>query len=390
MLANFAKMIGDTGGAAKVFSAFANEMTRRGHEVSMVYSDDREGEFFYPVANTVQTYNLRHCNGTNILFPTWMKVKRELLKLVDTRTGRGVNDEFHEKFLLGNLKAILRETGPDIVVTFHPMASKSFVCDLKVDMPVITMSHGDPEDYFHTYPLAELPAIEHSTANQVLLPSFATPLRRRYPNLRVEVIGNVVPQYETQVDLAAPKERRKILFIGRLVRNHKQPHLLVEAFCKIANEFPAWDVELWGADDRASFTKKMQSEIDHAGLHDRVVFKGTTHDVAAVLRTGDIFAFPSAYEGWGMSLTEAMSMGLPAVGFQSCVAVNEIIKDGITGVLTQDGAAAYADGLKRLMADKELRKRMGDAARESMRPYSAKAIWDRWEALLEECVSRRQ
>lgn len=125
MLANFAKMIGDTGGAAKVFSAFANEMTRRGHEVSMVYSDDREGDFFYPVADAVRTYNLRHCNGRNILFPTRMKDKRELLKIVDTRKGRGVNDEFLEKFLLDNLKAILRETAPDIVVTFHPMASKS-------------------------------------------------------------------------------------------------------------------------------------------------------------------------------------------------------------------------------------------------------------------------
>ena len=389
MLANFAKMIGDTGGAAKVFSAFANEMTRRGHEVSMVYSDDREGDFFYPVADAVRTYNLRHCNGTNILFPTRMKVKRELLKIVDTRRGRGVNDEFLEKFLLDNLKAILRETAPDIVVTFHPMASKSFVCDLKVDIPVITMSHGDPEDYFHTYPVEELPAIEHSTVNQVLLPSFVQPLRQRYPDLRVEVIGNVVPQYEPPADLAAPKERYKILFIGRLVRNHKQPHLLVDAFCKIAKEFPAWDVELWGADDRASFTKKMQRKIDHAGLHDRVMFKGTTHDVAAVLRTGDIFAFPSAYEGWGMSLTEAMSMGLPAIGFRSCVAVNEIIKDGVTGILTQDGAAAYAEGLRRLMADQDLRKRMGDAARESMRPYSADAIWNRWEKLLEECVSSR-
>lgn len=178
--------------------------------------------------------------------------------------------------------------------------------------------------------------------------------------------------------------------IRRLIQCfHKQPHLLVNAFCKIAKEFPTWDVELWGADDRASFTKKMQRKIDHAGLHDRVMFKGTTHDVAAVLRTGDIFAFPSAYEGWGMSLTEAMSMGLPAIGFRSCMAVNEIIKDGVTGILTQDGAAAYAEGLRRLMADQGLRKRMGDAARESMRPYSADAIWNRWEKLLEECVSSR-
>lgn len=386
-LANFSKMVGDTGGFAKVFSAFANEMTRRGHQVTMIYSDDRQGEFFYPVADDVRVYNLRYCNGTKILFPTWMKIKRELLRAIDTRKGRGVNDEFHGKYLLSNLKTILKETLPDIIVSFHPMASKIIICDLKTDIPVITMSHGDPEDYFHTYPVEEIPAIERSTANQVLLPSFVKPLRQRYPHLRVEVIGNVVPQYEEPADLAAPKSRYKILFVGRLVRGHKQPHLLVEAFCRLADEFPQWDVELWGADDKVSFTKSMQRKIDQAGLHDRIVFKGTTRDVASVLRQGDIFAFPSAYEGWGLSLTEAMSMGLPAVGLQSCVAVNEIIKDGETGILTSDGATAYAEGLRTLMENVDARKRMGAAARESMRPYSAEAIWGKWEALLKDCVA---
>lgn len=43
------------------------------------------------------------------------------------------------------------------------------------------------------------------------------------------------------------------------------------------------------------------------------------------------FAFPSAYEGFGLSLAEAMSMGLPAVGYKSCSAVNELIVDGKNG-----------------------------------------------------------
>ena len=59
--------------------------------------------------------------------------------------------------------------------------------------------------------------------------------------------------------------------------------------------------------------------------------KGSTNDVPDVLRQGDIFAFPSAYEGFGLSLAEAMSMGLPAVGYKSCSAVNELIVDGKNG-----------------------------------------------------------
>jgi len=51
----------------------------------------------------------------------------------------------------------------------------------------------------------------------------------------------------------------------------------------------------------------------------------------------DIFACPSACEGWGMSLTEVKGMGLPAVSFKNCSAVTELIVDGETGLPTNEG-----------------------------------------------------
>ena len=108
------------------------------------------------------------------------------------------------------------------------------------------MSHGDPEDYFHTYPKEELPALDKSAACQVLLPSFRYPLISRYPDMNVQVIGNVVPQYEQQAELSANKQVYKVVSIGRLVKNHKRPHLLIEAFAHIAHDFPDWQVEIWG------------------------------------------------------------------------------------------------------------------------------------------------
>lgn len=49
LLVNLAKMVGYSGGMQKVASSFANEMKRRGHQVSLVYSDIQTGEFFYPI-----------------------------------------------------------------------------------------------------------------------------------------------------------------------------------------------------------------------------------------------------------------------------------------------------------------------------------------------------
>ena len=118
-----------------------------------------------------------------------------------------MNNDFTEKYLLPHVKTILEETAPEVIISFQPASAKSLLSDLHTKIPVITMSHGDPEDYFHTYPTAELPSLSLSAVCQVLLPSFAEHLKAHLPEARVEVIGNVVPQYEEQADLQREKEK---------------------------------------------------------------------------------------------------------------------------------------------------------------------------------------
>ena len=115
---------------------------------------------------------------------------------------------------------------------------------------------------------------------------------------------------------------------------------------------------------------------------------GTTTDVPSVLVKADIFAFPSAYEGFGLSLGEAMSMGLPAIGYKSCSAVNELIIDGETGILCDDGVTPLTEALERLMQDQSLRVTMGQAGRDRMKQFSPESIWGQWGNLLKEVSNR--
>lgn len=388
LLANFAKMVNDSGGLAKVTCAFAKEMYERGHQVTLVYADDKEGKFFFDVPAGVQCYNLHHYKDKHIIFPLRYKIKREVLRAFDQRVGRAVNNDFTEKYLLPNVKDILENIKPDVIICSQPAASKVMLSDIQTSIPVITMSHGDPEDYFHHYPVKELPSLGLSAACQVLMPSFVKGITKRFPEEKVVVIGNVVPQHEKAVDLSKKKKIYKIISIGRLVRNHKRPHLLLQAFAKLAKDFPQWNVELWGAEDRAKYTKELKKIISDNNLEKRVFLKGTTNNVTAVLQQGDIFVFPSAYEGFGLTLAEAMSVGLPGIGYKNCVAVNEIIKDGENGFLAEDGVEALTEKMQQLMRDQELRQRMGKAAHESMKQYAAENIWGQWEELIEEVVKK--
>lgn len=383
LLANLSKMVGHSGGAAKVTCNFANEMKCRGHQVSLVYSDIQMGKFFYPIDEGIPVYDIRHYKGQSIAYPWYLKLKRELYRLFDKQKARSVNDQFESSFLLDNLEDVLNIVKPDVIVSFQSAASKLLLCDLKTEIPVITMSHGDTADYFQTCPKEELPALEKSAVVQVLVPSFERPIKEHLPKVKTVVIGNAIPQYEESADLVTEKDTYKIVFTGRLAKGHKRPHLLIEAFAGLAKDFPNWTVELWGAVDGKAYYKELQMIISKNKLENQVFLKGTTDDVKSVLKEGDIFAFPSAYEGFGMSLAEGMSMGLPVIGYKSCSAVNELITDGVDGYLCEDGVDDFRDKLRKLMSDRDLRVAMGKQACIAMKAYAPEKIWDTWENLLE-------
>lgn len=244
------------------------------------------------------------------------------------------------------------------------------------------MSHGDPEDYFYNYPEEEVAALEKTAINQVLMPSFEQLVKKHIPAAKTITIGNAIPQYDFSADLEKEKEQYKIIFVGRLVKPHKRPHLLIQAFAKIAAKHPKWVVELWGEKDKTLYYKELEHYINSNNLQGRVFLKGSTNKIPEVLKTGDIFACPSAYEGFCMALAEGMSAGLPGVGYKNCPAVNELIQDGITGLLADDGADAFAEELDKLMSDKKLRITMGKNAKKAMEQYAPEKIWDKWEELL--------
>ena len=388
LLVNTTKMVGDTGGLAKVTSAFANEMHKRGHQVSVIYADERSGDFFFPIDEDIKCYDVRLQNGKRIKYPISLRLKREFYRLFSKQKARTVNSDFFSKYICPYIGKVVEKVNPDIIVSFTPGDSKQLILDLGVskNIPIITMSHGNPEDYFDFYPVLSLEAVKQSDVNQVLLPSFKKVLEGHLPNNKIVTIGNVVPQFTNQVDLTIPKDVHKILFIGRLAKGHKRPHLLIEAFSKVADQFPNWIVELWGADENKAYKAQLELMIKQANLTDRVQFKGITKDVESVLSTGDIYAMMSASEGFGLSMAEAMAKGLPVIACDTWLGVSDMVQDEYNGILVADNSDDIAQGLKKLMSDNELRTNLGKNASNSMKQYAPNIIWSGWEKLLYETI----
>jgi glycosyltransferase involved in cell wall biosynthesis len=113
------------------------------------------------------------------------------------------------------------------------------------------------------------------------------------------------------------------------------------------------------------------AQIDELGLRDRVILAGTLSEgeVFALLSKADAFVLPSIGlgEAWPVSVMEAMAAGLPVIA-SAIGATPEMITPGYDGFLTpQRDDNCLMEVIIRLSTDVDLRRRVGQAARQSAR-----------------------
>jgi glycosyltransferase involved in cell wall biosynthesis len=134
---------------------------------------------------------------------------------------------------------------------------------------------------------------------------------------------------------------------------------------------------------------ELRSLCEELGLTDCVSFPGYLKDVMPALNAFDAYAITSRSEGFSISTVEAMAAGLAVVATR-CGGPEEIIDDGVTGLLVENGSAeAVAAAIESLRIDAHRRRELGDAARTAVRQrFTMDAHLHAYEALYENCISR--
>lgn len=196
---------------------------------------------------------------------------------------------------------------------------------------------------------------------------------------QIPVTYTSVDPLEIETALAEPSDP------GALHRKHSLPEEAFLVFCvgqfidrkgrwvflEAAREFAEYDKEavfVWIANSRPP-----EADLERAaayGLGDRFRFitsdeVGPEHiDLIRLLRLADLFALVSFQEGLPISLLEAMALGIPSVSTR-VNAIPEAVRHEETGLLIEPGdASALAAAFRRLAADPELRRELGEAGRE--------------------------
>ena len=156
--------------------------------------------------------------------------------------------------------------------------------------------------------------------------------------------------------------RRVALYFGGL-KPRKNLGLLVEAWRALAPRHPDTTLLIAGG---GPLLGELRAQVSRLGLEDRVVFTGYVAEAekADHFNLGDVFLFPSAMEGFGLVVAEAMSTGLPVVA-SNRGSIPELVVDGEGGFVCEPtGPEPFVEKLTLLLGDRALGEKFGHANRE--------------------------
>jgi glycosyltransferase involved in cell wall biosynthesis len=354
------------GGVERMVITIMNALAARGHRVELLTWDKRDAAAFYPIDPSIVWHRLA-------------------LGDPDRKAGASLVLRRAER-----VRAILRRQRPQSVTCFQDgpfIATRLYALGLGI--PILAAERNAPTrfDFTRAGRRRDLVLQSLRLAKRVIIQCES--YRALYPDYlrrRIVTIPNPVfpARLRARPEVAGPDGRLRLLSVGRL-SYQKNYGALVEAFVSLAPRFPEWDLTIVGdGEERAS----LERLIAEKGLGARVKLPGASTAVEQLYAGAHLFALPSRWEGFPNALAEAMSHGLPAVGFEGCAGVRDLISPGRTGALAAGNgdAGSLAGALAALMADASARAAIGRAAAAGIAAFDPDQVFDCWEQVLGEAA----
>ena len=175
------------------------------------------------------------------------------------------------------------------------------------------------------------------------------------------------------------RNKKRVLAIGR-ISYQKGFDLLLQAWKIVEREISDWQLEIvCGYGDYQA----LEEEAHSMGIKD-IICSPPTNNVKEKFEESSIFVLSSRFEGFGLVLTEAMTMSIPCVSFDCPVGPNEIIINNENGLLARpEDINDLAEKIIYMIKNKDERIRMGRNAYESSKRFSINTILPQWIKLID-------
>ena len=354
--------IANAGGAEKMITTLANNLEERGFDVYLITWDNVSDDSFYFLS--------RNVNWTKLGF------------------NKGIVDKFRRYKALKNF---LVKHAIDVVIGFVMSGDKVVYSAVKIAGAKLIVAERNAPSVYHLrynalYRLQSYLLLHLADSITVQFQRFS----HGYPaslKSRINFIPNPVQPTISRAkpDMPSLSGRYNLLCVSRMDNIQKRLDCLICSFYHIAEDFPDWDLILVGEGADKNELIGMASEYE---LSSRVLFRDTVGELSTIFLQANLFVIPSIWEGFPNALAEAMSFGLPAVGFAGADGVSDLIIDGETGWLAplNGNVETLAKTLKSAMSDLDELRIRGQQGRMSIEAYEPNHVFKEWEKLISSVV----
>ncbi len=385
---------GRAGGAERLFCDVSNLIADAGYDVTVVTCDSSDKPVPYRLSPKITRLNLW---GRPARRAPWYLALDSLAKGYPKVPLLAPADWLAKNlYFLRRLHAVARDMRPDAMISFMPPANTpTLIAGWLAGAKVMPTNHNVPEhDYrspirWDQNPIDKalrLASLRTATKVHVLFPTFGEWFPAHLQDKIVAIPNAVSPDFMTPQ--AARPRRKEIVGVGRLT-DVKNYGVLIEAWALLASRFPDWSVKIFGHGPQR---KLLQARIDELGLGRSVRLMGNSNEIKQVYLESELLCHPALFEGFGLSVAEALACGVPVVAFADCPGVNEFVHDGDNGIMVDraGGPRALAAGLERAITDGALRERLRARGPSSLDGFSPEIFRDNWLRVVDEIVGQRE
>jgi glycosyltransferase involved in cell wall biosynthesis len=294
-----------------------------------------------------------------------VKGKHSLLrKLRDFR-----NYHIHTNKMVDQLIAIVQEFRPDIIYTNTSVVSIGYKIACRLNIPHVwhIREFGWPDYRYLPSRQTVVNAIRKSAGSIFISQSVQDYwLKQKKGSSTIIYNGIVSGRIAT--------EARKLpigpvnIGITAVILRSKGQHVAIQAFHQFLKHYPNSFLQVYGGVSDQAYSEELQTLCRKLQIESRVCFNGFVEDKEQMFGKLNLLLNCSLMEGFGRSIVEAMSRGIPVIAGAGG-GIPEIIDDGLNSFLYHS-EQELCDKMIRLFGDEKLYERISGAALEKSRQFS--------------------
>lgn len=281
-----------------------------------------------------------------------------------------------------SLEELIRENKVDVMV-YHEYFGRSMLWDMMLcqllDVPFIIYYHNTFSKFIATYEkqFYTIPKIAKMADGMVVLSDTDKRFWSAF-NGNVSVIKNPLV-FELNEIKQSKLKNNIIVWVGRLDELHKRFQEPIDMMKVLLKKVPDAKLMIVGRDADDRNYNRLKNRIAKLRMEDSVILCGFQKDVAPFYEMASVYLMTSNFEGYPMTLVEALSFGLPVVMYDIPYLTLQNGNKGIT-VVEQGKTEFLANAVEELLQNAELRKNQGKEARLFLENlYKKSDLGDDWK-----------